>query len=126
MRKLAMVLTLVVVLVPLVGAAALAAGQIIQCRSVPCNGAGDNNKILDRIGNGKQDLILPRGGNDLILATKYNQDIDVVRGGKGWDKIKVNDGDISDTAGDGRGRNDWCFVDSRSEVGMGCDKVTIR
>ena len=125
-RKLMMVVALVVVMVPSFGAAALAAGQLIQCQSVPCYGSGQDDKILERIGNGKNDRIIARGGHDLILANKYNQDIDVVRGGKGWDKINVNDGDISDTAGGGRGRNDWCIGDSRSELGRGCERVTIR
>jgi hypothetical protein len=127
MRKLTMVLSLVVVMVPLVGAAAFAADQLIQCQSIPCYGSGNDDKILERIGNGKNDKIIPRGGHDLILANKYNQDIDVVKGsGGGFDKIKVNDGDISDKAAGGRGGHDWCIVDARSEVGRGCEKVSVR
>jgi hypothetical protein len=125
-RKLMMVLALVVVMVPLVGAATLAAGQIIQCQSVPCHGSGQADKILERVGNGKSDKIIARGGRDLILANKYDQEIDAIRGGLGSDKINVADGDISDTADGGAGGHDWCIVDVRSELGRGCEKVTIR
>ena len=125
-KKTMMVLALVVVMVPLVGAAAFAHDQLIQCRAIPCYGSANDDKILERIGNGKSDKIIPGGGHDLINAHKYTNDIDVVRGSKGWEKIKVNDNDRNDTAGGGRGRHDWCIVDARSEVGPGCNKVTVR
>jgi hypothetical protein len=126
MRKLTLMLVLVVVMVPLGAVAALAHDQLIQCRAIPCYGSGNDDKILERIGNGKADKIITRGAHDLILANKYTRDIDVVKSGRGFDKIKVNDGDTLDTAGAGRGTNDWCFVDSRAEVGPGCDRVTRR
>jgi hypothetical protein len=126
MRKLTMVLTLVVVMVPLVGAAAFAADQLIQCNEIPCRAAGNDDKILERIGNGKADKIYPGGGYDLILANKYTRDVDVVKSSKGWDKIKVNDNDRLDTANGGKGKHDWCIVDARSEAGSGCNKVTVR
>ena len=125
-RKLMLMVALVVVMVPSFGAAALAGGQLIQCKSVPCNGSGQDDKILERIGNGKSDRIIARGGSDLILARKYDQEIDVIRGGLGSDKINVADGDISDTADGGAGRHDWCIVDVRTELGRGCERVTIR
>jgi hypothetical protein len=125
-RKPMMVLALVVVMVPSFGAAALAAGQIIQCRSVPCHGSGRDDKIPERIGDDKSDKIVARGGRDLILANNYDQEIDAIRGGLGSDKIDVADGDISDTAGGSAGRHDWCIVDARSELGRGCEKLSIR
>jgi hypothetical protein len=125
-KKLMIVLALVAVMVPLLGAAALAHDQLIQCRAIPCYGTGNDDKILERIGNGKSDKIIPGGGYDLILANKYGRDIDVVKSSKGWDKIKVNDNDLNDTANAGKGRHDWCIVDARSEVGRGCNKVTVR
>ena len=78
MRKLILVLTLMVVRVPLLRAAAFAADQIIQCRTIPCYGTGSGDKILERKGNGKPDRIIVRGAHDLILANKYTNDIDVV------------------------------------------------
>ena len=123
MRKLAMVFALVVVLVPLLGVAAFAADQLIQCRSIPCNGSGNDDKILERIGNGKPDKIIARGSHDLILANKYGNDTDVVIGGKGWDKINVRDGDPNDTAGGGKGGHDWCITDANSELTGSCERT---
>jgi hypothetical protein len=125
MRKLMMVVALVVVMVPLVGAAALAADQLIQCKAAPCYGSGNDDKILERKGNGVFDKIIMRGGHDVVLANGYTNDTDIVKGGTGFDKIKVNDNDRHDTASGGKG-GDWCIVDSRSEVGGGCSRVTVR
>ena len=123
MRKLMMVLALVVVMVPLLGAAALAADQLIQCRSIPCYGSGNDDKILERIGNGKNDKIIARGGHDLILANKYGNDTDIVRGGRGMDKINVRDGDPHDRIRAGAGAHDWCIVDANSELAGGCERI---
>jgi len=55
MRKLMVVLALVVVMVPLLAGAALAYDRIIQCNSKPCYGGRGQDKILERIGDGKPD-----------------------------------------------------------------------
>src|SRR3954451_8512296 len=123
MRKLMLVLGLVVVMVPLLGAAALAADQIIQCKSIPCYGAGNDDKILERIGRGVPDKIIARGGHDLILANKYGNDTDIVRSGRGLDKINVRDGDPHDRIRAGAGAHDWCIVDANSELAGGCERV---
>ena len=126
MRKLMMVLSLVVVLVPLAAAAALAAtDQLIQCKTVPCYGGNGDDKIFERIGNGKDDVIVPRGGDDRVLANKYTNDTDVVRRGKGGDRINVADGDTLDTANGGKGK-DLCIVDARREVGTSCASVEVQ
>ena len=126
MRKLMMVLGLVVVLVPLVAVGALAAtGQLIQCTTVPCYGNKGYDKLLERVGNGKQDVIIPRRGDDLILANKYTNDQDIVKRGGGDDKINVADGDKLDLANGGKG-NDICIVDARSEVGKSCASVQVQ
>jgi hypothetical protein len=126
MRKLMMVLALVVVLVPLLAAAALAEGQLIQCRNVlPCYGGKGDDKILERIGDGKDDVIVPKGGDDLVLANKYTNDTDVVRAGGGSDRINVADGDKLDTANGGKGR-DRCIVDARREAGTSCATVDVQ
>ncbi len=121
-----MVLGLAMV-VPLAAAAALAAeGQLIQCRSVvPCYGGNGDDKIFERIGNRKDDVIVPRGGGDRVLANKYTNDTDVVRRGGGSDRINVADGDTLDTANGGKGR-DLCIVDSRKEVGTSCFRFEVR
>src|SRR3954469_13648306 len=117
MRKLALVLGLALVVIPLFAAVALAAeGQLIQCRNVlPCTGSKGDDKILERIGDGKHDRIVARGGRDLVLANKYTADTDVVSGGGGDDKINVADGDKQDTGNGGKGR-DICIVDARREA----------
>ena len=124
MRKIAMMVALAVLLVPLGAAAAFAADQIIQCRTSPCYGSGNNDLIYERIGQKPDDIVM-RGGNDKVLASAYGRDTDVVRGGSGFDKINVADGDTRDRAGAGSGRN-WCIVDSRAELTAGCTKVTIQ
>jgi len=126
MRKLMMVSVLALVLLPLFAAVALAEGQLIQCRNVlPCTGGNGDDKILERIGDGKDDQIVARGGRDLVLANKYTNDTDVVSGGGGDDKINVADGDKLDTANGGKGR-DICIVDARKEAGTSCASVDVQ
>ena len=124
MRRIAMMVALAVLLVPLGAAAAFAADQIIQCRAIPCYGSGNYDLVYERVGNGKNDHIILKGGDDRVLANAYGKDVDVVSGGSGFDKINVADGDTRDTAGAGSGRN-WCIVDSRAELTPGCTRVDI-
>jgi len=126
MRKLMMVSVLALGLVPLFAAVALAEGQLIQCRNVlPCYGGTGDDKILERIGDGKDDQIIAKGGRDLVLANKYTADADVVSGGGGSDKINVADGDKLDTANGGKG-GDTCIVDARREAGTSCANVDVQ
>ena len=127
MRKMMLALALVVVLVPLFAAVALAAeGQLIQCnRVLPCVGSKGDDKMLERRGDGKEDHILPRAGDDLVLANKYTDDEDVVSGGGGFDRINVADGDMLDTANGGQGK-DVCIVDARREAGDSCARVRVQ
>jgi hypothetical protein len=127
MRKLMMVAVLALVVVPLFAAVALAAeGQLIQCTNVlPCAGGSGDDKILERIGDGKDDQIVARGGRDLVLANKYTADTDVVSGGGGDDRINVADGDKLDTANGGKG-GDLCIVDARREAGTSCASVDVQ
>jgi hypothetical protein len=127
MRKLVLVLGLALVLVPLLAAVALAAeGQLIQCRNVlPCYGGTGDDKILERIGDGKDDRIVARGGRDLVLANKYTADTDVVNGGGGSDRINVADGDMLDRANGGKG-GDICIVDARREADTSCASVDVQ
>jgi hypothetical protein len=52
---------------------ALADDARIQCKSVPCYASGDDDLVLERKGNGKQDEIILRGGNDLVRANRYTR-----------------------------------------------------
>jgi hypothetical protein len=125
MRKLIMVLALVVVMVPLLAGVALAYDRIIQCNSKPCYGGRGQDRILERIGDGKPDTIIARGANDLVRANKYTNDRDVVKSGGGFDTVNVADGDRRDTARPGLGIN-RCIVDARKEAGAGCARVVVR
>ena len=125
MRRIAMMVALVMVLAVVGAGAAFARDQIIQCNTIPCYGSGGDDLIYERVGNGKNDEIRMRGGSDNVVANSYTNDRDIVRGGTGFDKINVADGDTRDTAGAGSGRN-WCIVDSRAELTAGCSRVTIQ
>src|SRR5215212_10665884 len=125
MRKSAMVLLVVVMLVPLVAAAAYAADQLIYCKAAPCYGTSNDDKIYERKGNGVFDKIILKGGHDLVLANGYTNDTDKVKGGTGYDKINVADGDNLDRIKAGPG-GDWCIVDARREAVSGCSRVTLR
>ena len=125
MRKLVLVATLVVVLVPFFAAIAYGQDQVIRCKSAPCYGTGNDDKIYEIPKNGAFDKIIMKGGHDLVLANGYTNDTDIVQGGTGFDKINVADGDNFDTASGGQG-GDWCIVDARKEVGTGCSRVTVQ
>ena len=127
MRKMMLALALVVVLVPLFAAVAFAAeGQLIQCnRVLPCVGSKGDDKMLERRGDGKEDHIIPKAGDDLVLANKYTDDEDVVSGGGGFDRINVADGDKLDTTNGGNGK-DVCIVDARREAGDSCTRVRVQ
>lgn len=125
MRKLMMVLALVVMLVPLAAAAAFAGNQIIRCAGIPCVATGSSDLVYERRGNGLNDRILLKGGNDQVRANNYTRDRDVIRGSTGSDLIYVNDGDTHDRIRGGAG-GDKCYVDARSEVVSGCGAVIVR
>jgi hypothetical protein len=125
MRKLMMVVALVVVMVPLVAAAAFAANQIIQCAGIPCIATGSQDLVKERIGNRLNDKIYLKGGSDQVRADKYRADRDLIYGGKGYDLIYTSDGDTHDRIRGGAG-GDKCYVDSRSEVVSGCGRVIVQ
>src|SRR5215203_1600553 len=125
MRKLMMVVALVVVMVPLVAAAAYAANQIIQCAGIPCIATGSQDLVKERIGNRLNDKIYLKGGSDQVRADKYRADRDLIYGGKGYDLIYTSDGDTHDRIRGGAG-GDKCYVDSRSEVVSGCGRVIVQ
>src|SRR5919107_2151784 len=122
MRKLILVTALVLMMVPLVAAAAYAGNQLIQCQGIPCIATGSQDLVKERIGNRLNDKIYLKGGADQVRADKYRADRDLIYGGKGYDLIYVNDGDTHDRIRGGAG-NDKCYVDSRVEVVSGCSRV---
>jgi hypothetical protein len=144
MRKLAMVLAAVAALLALGAGSVLAqegdagsevegakvvtdrvGNQTIQCTGVPCVASGNSDLVFERIGNGKQDRILLKGGSDQVRANTYGNDKDVIKGSAGFDLIYVDDGDTRDRIFGGKG-NDRCVVDARSEVVSGCSRIIVQ
>ena len=113
MRKTGMVVAMVAVMVALFATAAYAA---------TIEGNDRDNTLFETSGD---DLILGRGGNDVLDANNFGGDRDILRGGTGNDTLLANDGDTLDTVNGGPG-NDICVVDARSEVGGGCETVRVR
>jgi hypothetical protein len=73
MRKLVVLSVVAMVFLALGAGVALADDARIQCKSVPCYASGDDDLVLERKGNGKQDEIILRGGNDLVRANRYTR-----------------------------------------------------
>jgi Ca2+-binding RTX toxin-like protein len=99
-----------------------AGNQRIQCTGVPCVASGNRDLVFERIGNGKKDRIILKGGDDQVRANAYGRDKDVIKGSAGFDLIYVDDGDTRDRIFGGKGR-DKCYVDARSEVVSGCSVI---
>jgi hypothetical protein len=124
----AMVLSLAVVLVMLVGsgtALAQVIGEPIQCESVPCVGTGDHQVLLERVGDGVLDRMIAQGGHDSLDARAYTNDRDVAKGSGDHDLLRVNDGDAMDGAIGGPGF-DTCVVDASIEAADTCETVIYR
>ena len=69
MRKLALVATLVVLLVPFFAAASFARNQVIRCAGIPCMGTGNGDLIYERAGNRLNDKIYLKGAATRFAPT---------------------------------------------------------
>ena len=121
----AMVLSLAVVLVALVGsgtALAQVIGEPIQCELIPCVGTGDHQVLFERVGDGVPDRMIAQGGHDRLDARAYTNDRDVAKGSGDHDLLRVNDGDAMDGAIGGPGF-DTCVVDASIEAADTCETV---
>jgi hypothetical protein len=130
-KRIAMVLTLAVVLAALMlGSAGTALAQqviggAIQCDSVPCVATGDHQVLFEQVGDGVRDKMIAQGGHDHLDARAYTNDRDVAKGSGGHDLLRVNDGDAMDGAIGGPGF-DTCVVDASIEAADTCDTVVYR
>ena len=120
-----MMMAIVVALLAFGAGAALAANQIIRCAGIPCVATGNSDLVYERRGNGLNDKIYLRGGNDQVRAAGFTRDRDLIYGSDGFDLIYVDDGDTNDRIRGGNG-NDKCYVDSRREIVGGCSVVIVR
>ena len=118
MRRTAMLLGLMMLLMLVVAGAALAVTK--TCSSVPCMGT-DNKDVLHERAGSVRDRIYGLGGRDLLDANNYSHDRDVLRGGKERDKLLANDGDGRDVLRGGRG-HDRCYADP-GDVTLQCEVV---
>ena len=127
--KIAMMITMVVVLVALVGsgtALAQTIGGVIQCQGKPpCVATGDHQVLFERVGDGVSDRMIAQGGHDHLDARAYTNDRDVAKGDGGHDLLMVNDGDAMDGAIGGSGL-DTCVVDAAIEASDTCETVIYR
>ena len=126
--KVAMMITMAVVLVGLVGsgpALAQMIGGVIQCQTVPCEATGDHQVLFERVGDGVRDKMIAQGGHDHLDARSYTNDRDVTKGSGGHDLLRVNDGDTMDGAIGGPGW-DTCVVDASIEAADTCEAVVFR
>jgi hypothetical protein len=104
--KVAIMITMAVVLVGLVGsgpALAQVIGGVIQCQTIPCVATGDHQVLFERVGDGVPDKMIAQGGHDHLDARSYTNDRDVTKGSGGHDLLRVNDGDAMDGAIGGNG-----------------------
>ena len=126
--KVAMMITMAVVLVGLVGsgpALAQMIGGVIQCQTAPCEATGDHQVLFERVGDGVRDKMIAQGGHDHLDARSYTNDRDVTKGSGGHDLLRVNDGDTMDGAIGGPGW-DTCVVDASIEAADTCEAVVFR
>jgi hypothetical protein len=126
--KIAVMITMVVVLVALVGsgtALAQVIGGVIQCQSVPCIATGNHQVLFEQVGDGVRDRLIAQAGHDHLNARSYTNDRDVAKGSGGHDSLMVNDGDTMDGAIGGPG-NDTCIVDATIEAADTCETVVVR
>ena len=94
----------------------------IQCSKPECFGTNKPENIKERRGDGKQDDIHARGGADLVDASRFTNDRDVLRGQGGSDRLLSDDGDGRDVILCGAG-NDVAVIDPGDTVTDNCEDV---
>ncbi len=121
MRRIAVLLGLITVLVAMAAGVAVAVDwNVKQCRDIPCYGTGDRDLIRERIGS-ERDRIFGQGAGDRIDAQEFFNDRDVLTGGDGGDVLLSRDQDGADTLRGGRG-SDRCIAD-QGDATRSCREV---
>jgi RTX calcium-binding nonapeptide repeat (4 copies) len=97
-----------------------------KCSSSPCYGTRHNDTLTER--RAVNDKIYGLRGDDIIragLPARENfaegPDTDILRGGRGSDRLKSDDLEGRDALYGGRG-HDLCIIDSDDST-QGCEKV---
>src|SRR5215203_6627053 len=108
MRRLMVMMAMVVLLVGVFAAAAYS--RTFTCTDLPCYGTSDRDVINERPAAGTPDEIFGRAGADTIYAGISFEDVDILHGQKGNDRLNTGDGDRRDKVYGGKG-TDTCRVD---------------
>ncbi len=122
MRRTVLLLALVVLGLLLASGVALAVNK--QCTGYPCYGTDDADTLYERAGNGVDDRIYSKPGNDIVRVNAFSSDNDIIFGGMGRDTLNADDGDKRDEVYGERGF-DRCYVDNRGEVENTCDALWV-
>jgi len=104
------VLMLAFVVVAVLVAVPVAYAANFRCDEVPCLGTPQKDKISERAGDGKRDVIRAKGADDRIKADRYGRDADRLYGQEGDDRLSALDGDGRDYIEGGPG-TDACAGD---------------
>jgi hypothetical protein len=101
------------------------------CSASPCDGTNKDDTLTER--RGVNDEIFGLRGDDIIRAglvvgenlherhPRLGPDTDILRGGRGSDRLKSDDLEGRDELDGGRGR-DVCIIDTGDRA-RGCEKV---
>jgi Ca2+-binding RTX toxin-like protein len=122
MRKIGVVVSGVALLIVVFAAAALAVDK--QCTGYPCFGTDDDDTLYERGGNGVNDRIYSKPGNDIVRVNAFANDHDIIFGGKGRDRLNADDEDRRDEVYAERGF-DRCYVDAKVEAENSCNALWV-
>jgi len=107
MRRLAMMVGMVMLLVVVAAGVALAVTK--TCNDIPCKGTDNEDVLHERHGTVK-DAIYGYKAHDILDANNFSHERDRLYGGDQGDKLLANDRDGRDVLRGGMGR-DRCFGD---------------
>jgi Ca2+-binding RTX toxin-like protein len=121
-RTITAVLAVVALLVVVCASAALAVNK--QCTGYPCFGTDNDDTLYERGGDGVNDRIYSKPGNDVVRVNAFTNDHDIIFGGMGRDRLNADDGDERDEVYGERGF-DRCYVDARVEAEDSCNALWV-
>jgi hypothetical protein len=128
-KRILVLLTVVALVVVMLAPVALAITK--KCSASPCYGTNKDDTLTER--RGVNDEIFGLRGDDIIRAglvvgenlherhPRLGPDTDILRGGRGSDRLKSDDLEGRDMLYGGRGR-DVCIIDTGDRA-RGCEKV---
>lgn len=122
MKRITLVLVAGALMLALTAGVAVAQ-KIIRCDSEPCVGTVKEDRIYERAGDGLDDTIRGKDRGDVIDAADFNADNDNIFGGRGNDRIRVDDRDIIDFVSCGKGNKDIAIVNRLDEAAGNCEEV---